>query len=91
MNSWISRSSGSEAAVGFGMLIFVGLFAATPIAFILVNSFNVASPGHPFRGGLQGWSEAFGDGKTLNAVGYSFFLSIRSFIGVAIAFAISRL
>lgn len=91
MNSWISRSSGSEAAVGFGMLIFVGLFAATPIAFILVNSFNVASPGHPFRGGLQGWSEAFGDGKTLNAVGYSFFLSIRSFIGVAIAFAISWL
>jgi iron(III) transport system permease protein len=91
MNSWISRSSGSEAAVGLGMLIFVGLFAATPIAFILVNSFNVASPGHPFRGGLQGWSEAFGDGRTLNAVGYSFFLSIRSFIGVAIAFALSWL
>ena len=88
---FIPRSSGSEAAVGLAALICVGVFAATPIAFILVNSFNIASPGHPFRGGLQGWSEAFADGKTLSAVGYSFLLSIRSFVGVAIAFAVSWL
>ena len=91
MISWISKSSGSEAVAGLGTLIFVGLFAVSPIAFILVNSFNIASPGHPFRGGLQGWSDAFGDGKTLSAVGYSFLLSIRSFVGVAIAFAVSWL
>ena len=54
MISWISKSSGSEAVAGLGTLIFVGLFAVSPIAFILVNSFNIASPGHPFRGGLQG-------------------------------------
>ena len=91
MISWITKSSGSEAVAGLGTLIFVGLFAVSPIAFILVNSFNIASPGHPFRGGLQGWSDAFADGKTLSAVGYSFLLSIRSFVGVAIAFAVSWL
>ena len=91
MISWISKSSGSEAVAGLGTLIFVGMFAVSPIAFILVNSFNIASPGHPFRGGLQGWSDAFGDGKTLSAIGYSFLLSIRSFVGVAIAFAVSWL
>jgi len=87
----ISRFSGSEITLGFGTLFFLGVFAASPIAFILINSFNIASPGHPFRGGLQGWSEAFADGKTLSAIGYSFLLSIRSFIGVAIAFALSWL
>jgi ABC-type spermidine/putrescine transport system permease subunit II len=86
MISWISKFSGSEAVAGLGTLIFVGMFAATPIAFILVNSFNIASPGQAFRGGLQGWTDAFADGKTLSAVGYSFLLSIRSFFGVAIAF-----
>jgi iron(III) transport system permease protein len=91
MTRWISRYSGSEAAAGLGILVFVGLFAASPIAFILVNSFNLAAPGHPFRGGLQGWSDAFADGKTLSAVGYSLLLSIRSFVGVAIAFAVSWL
>ena len=91
MTGWISRSSGSEAAVGLGTLVFVGLFAASPSAFILVNSFNIAAPGYPFRAGLQGWSEAFADGKTLSAIGYSFLLSIRSFVGVAIAFAVSWL
>ena len=91
MISWISKSSGSEAVAGLGTLIFVGMFAVSPIAFILVNCFNIASPGHPFRGGLQGWSDAFGDGKTLSAIGYSFLLSIRSFVGVAIAFAVSWL
>lgn len=91
MTGWISRSSGSEAAVGLGTLVFVGLFAASPIAFILVNSFNIAAPGYPFRAGLQGWSEAFADGKTLSAIGYSFLLSIRSFVGVGIAFAVSWL
>jgi hypothetical protein len=33
MIGWISRSSGSEAAIGLGTLVFVGLFAASPIAF----------------------------------------------------------
>ena len=87
----ISRSSTSEMALGFSTFLFVVLFAASPIAFILVNSFNISSPGHPFRAGLQGWFDAFADYKTLSAVGYSFLLSIRSFVGVAIAFALSWL
>jgi ABC-type Fe3+ transport system substrate-binding protein len=44
MTGWISRSSGSEAAIGLGTIVFVGLFAASPIAFILVNSFNWPHP-----------------------------------------------
>lgn len=87
----ISRSSTSEMALGLSTFLFVALFAASPIAFILVNSFNISSPGHPFRAGLQGWFDAFADYKTLNAVGYSFLLSVRSFVGIAIAFAISWL
>jgi iron(III) transport system permease protein len=87
----ISRFSTSEIALGFSTFLFVALFAASPIAFILVNSFNISSPGHPFRAGLQGWFDAFADYKTLNAVGYSFLLSVRSFVGIAIAFALSWL
>jgi iron(III) transport system permease protein len=87
----ISRSSTSEMALGLSTFLFVALFAASPIAFILVNSFNISSPGHPFRAGMQGWFDAFADYKTLNAVGYSFLLSVRSFVGIAIAFALSWL
>jgi iron(III) transport system permease protein len=82
---------GSELAIGIGTFFFVALFAATPLAFVIINSFNVSSPGYPFAAGLEGWREAFADGRSLKSIGYSFLLSIRSFIGVACAFAISWL
>src|SRR5262249_20462635 len=44
-----------------------------------------------FAMGLEGWTKAFADGKTLSAIGYSFFLSIRSLVGVVVAFAIAWL
>ena len=83
--------SGGELALGVCALAVVALFAATPVAFVIVNSFNMASPGHPFLPALDGWRQAFADEKTLGAIGYSFLLSIRVVIGIAIAFALAWL
>lgn len=83
--------TGGELGLGFGALAFVALFAAVPVAFVIVNSFNLASPGHPFLPALDGWRQAFADPKTVSAIGYSFLLSIRVVIGVVIAFALAWL
>lgn len=81
----------SETFAGFAVLLLVGLFTLAPLGFVILNSFNVALPGKPFRLGLGGWVEAFSEPKTLRAIGYSILLSTRSFIGVGVAFALSWL
>ncbi len=86
-----AERSASDLAIGYGTFLFVGLFAAVPLAFVIVNSFNMASPGHPFTPGVDGWKEAFADDKTLSAVGYSVLLSIRSLVGVVVSFALAWL
>jgi iron(III) transport system permease protein len=58
---------------------------------VIVNSFNVALPGKPFQLGFAGWQEAFSEPKTVRAVGYSFLLSTRAFIGAGVAFVLSWL
>jgi len=74
---------------GICIVALVGLFTVVPLAFVILNSFNVALPGKPFQFGLAGWQEAFFEPKTLRAIGYTFLLSLRSFIGVGIAFLLS--
>src|SRR5687768_3016958 len=71
------------------LLVIVATVTLAPIAFVIVNSFNVGSPGEGFRFGLQGWREAFGAPRTLNALQFSLLFSVRSFIGLAMAFLIS--
>ena len=85
------RYFSTEKAIGIGIFFWVALFAATPLAFVVVNSFNVADPGDAFTLGLDGWHQAYGDERTMSSIGYSFLLSIRSFIGVGIAFGLSWL
>jgi len=86
----LSGSWGFKLA-GIVIVSLVGLFTVVPLGFVVLNSFNVASPGKPFQLGLAGWQEGFSDPKTARAIVYSFLLSMRSFIGVGIAFLLSWL
>jgi iron(III) transport system permease protein len=83
-----------RSGLWIGALIFIGVAALTltPIFFILLGSFDSARPGEAvWRFGLRGWQEAFSSRGTLTSIGYSFLLSIRCLIGIAVAFFISWL
>lgn len=67
----------------------IAAVSLTPVLFIVINSFNVAGTGESWQFGFQGWVEAFGSRQTLNAIGYSFLLSVRSLIGISAAFVLS--
>jgi iron(III) transport system permease protein len=77
--------------LGFGLMAIVSVFTLTPVLFIITNSFNSAPPNENYRFGFEGWRDAFGSPRTLNAIGYTFLLNIRSFAGIAIAFVFSWL
>jgi len=82
-----------RAPLIMGALLVLGIAAltVTPVIFILVNSLNVARPGEPWRFGLEGWKEVFQSPRTLSAIGYSFLLTARTAIGIAVAFVFSWL
>lgn len=69
----------------------VGTVSLTPVVFILFNSVNVAAETKPWQFGLDGWIAVFTNRLTLSAVGYSLLLSIRSVIGIVIAFVMAWL
>jgi iron(III) transport system permease protein len=70
----------------------VGLFTVVPLAFVVVNSFNVAGAGQPWTFGLSGWAEVLlGSAKTAAALLFSLILAVRAPLAVAIAFGISWL
>ena len=77
--------------LGLAVLAGVGTFTVAPAVFVLVESFNVADLTQPFRFGLDGWAAVFSSPKTLDSIGYSFLLSIRIPLGVAVAFVIAWL
>jgi iron(III) transport system permease protein len=81
-----TRTAYSAAVLGT-----VALFTVVPLAFVILNSVNVASPGETFRFGTSGWIESFTNPKTLKAIGYSFLLATRSLIAIVVAFAIAWL
>ena len=76
---------------GAALIAVVGAVSLTPVVYILVDSFNVASQIEPWKFGWDGWASAFGNRNTVSAMGYSFLLTIRSVIGIAIAFIVSWL
>jgi len=82
-----------RAPLFMGALLILGIAAltVTPIIFILINSLNVARPGESWRFGLEGWQEVFQSSRTLSAIGYSFLLTVRTAIGIAVAFIFSWL
>jgi iron(III) transport system permease protein len=79
----------ASAAGTLFLLLVIATVTLAPIGFVVVNAFNVAPPGEGFKFGLEGWREAFAAPRTLNALAFSFLFSIRSFIGLALAFLIS--
>jgi iron(III) transport system permease protein len=76
---------------GFALVLIVGAVCLTPVVFIIVNSFNVADPGRPWEFSIEGWKQAFSARQTLAAIGYTLILSVRSLIGIVIAFILSWL
>jgi iron(III) transport system permease protein len=81
----------ADVALGIAMLLVIGLVTFVPVVFVLVDSFNIAGTGDGFRWGVDGWIEVFSSPKTLSSIGYSFLLSIRIPIAIAIAFVIAWL
>jgi iron(III) transport system permease protein len=77
----------------FGLLLVavVGILTAFPTLYLLVNSFNIAQPGHPFVFGTSVWGEVLTDPRVRRSIGYTFLLSLRAPIGVTIAFVIAWL
>ena len=76
---------------GLGLCAIIAALTLTPVLFIIINSFNAASPSENWRFGFDGWREAFGSPRTLAAIGYTFILNIRSVVAIAVAFLFSWL
>ena len=73
------------------LLAAAGVVSLPPVVFILMNSVNTADPADPFVFGLQGWVDGFGNRKTLDAIGYSFLLNLRTVVGIGVAFLLAWL
>jgi iron(III) transport system permease protein len=80
-----------EKILGGALLIIIGCLTFAPVLYVLVSSFDVSGPSEPYRFGLEGWQDAFSNPKTLSSIGYSFLLSIRIPIAIAVAFPIAWL
>jgi iron(III) transport system permease protein len=80
-----------EKILGGALLIIIGCLTFAPVVYVLVSSFDVSGPSESYRFGLEGWRDAFSNPKTLSSIGYSFLLSIRIPIAIAIAFPIAWL
>lgn len=76
---------------GGALLIAVALVTLAPVLYVLIASTNVAKVGAPYSFGLTGWVEVFGNTKTWGSIVTSFLLSIRTPLGLAIAFVIAWL
>lgn len=90
--AWAGRHGvPGERSLGLALIAVVGALTAAPVLYVLIDSFNVSAAGEPFRFGLTGWAQIFASPKTLSSIGYSFLLSIRIPIGIAVAFVIAWL
>lgn len=76
---------------GMCLLACVACFTLAPVVYVLVSSFDGAGIGEPYRFSLDAWRDAFSNPKTLGSIGYSFLLSIRIPIAIAVAFPIAWL
>jgi iron(III) transport system permease protein len=79
----------------FSMLAFLAVTMGLPLFFLLIGSFNLATPGKPAVYGLDNWIRAFSDPGTLSALWMSFLLSIARlipamFFSVIFAWLIAR-
>jgi iron(III) transport system permease protein len=80
-----------EWLAGLLLLILIGLVTLAPVAYVVVESFDVSPLGAPFRFGLDGWRDIVGSQRTWNSIIYSFILSVRVPIAILVALGISWL
>jgi iron(III) transport system permease protein len=76
---------------GFGLLALVAAVTLVPVIYVVVESFDVAPLGAPFRFGLDGWSDIFSSPRTWSSILYSFILAVRVPIAIAIALGVTWL
>src|SRR5438445_6302146 len=79
----------------FSMLAFLALAMGLPLLFLLVGSFNLATPGKAAVYGLDNWVRAFSDPGTISALWMGFLLSVVRLIpamilSVLVAWLIAR-
>lgn len=80
-----------EIAGGVALLAALGLLALLPVGFVVVNSFT-HGPGAVEQGWtLAAWQRVFSETRTVGAIAYSFLLSVRIPIGLAVAFVLAWL
>lgn len=88
------RRSPMSTLLGAVVLVLVGAVVVAPIAFMLVQSFNVAGLGNSFEPGLGAWDALFGSERTLDSLGHTFVLAMRVpaavLLGAGIAWFLAR-
>ncbi len=77
------------------LLLVVGFLVLTPLALMILNSFQIARPGQPIVWGLEGWVKAFTTPGIIKAMTNTFTLAITRqaialFIGAFFAWLIAR-
>lgn len=87
----LAAALSSDRALGALLLIVVGALTLVPVAYVLVESFDVAGTAEPFKFGLSSWIETFSNARTLSSIGYSILLAVRIPIGIAVAFCVAWL
>src|SRR5690242_6864612 len=76
-------------AANTAFLYAVVLAAIVPVGFLLVYSFNAAAFGAPYRFGFDAWGAVFSKPANLAAIGTTFVLSLRTFVGGLVALLLS--
>jgi iron(III) transport system permease protein len=67
----------------------VGFVCVLPVAIVIVGSFSEGNPFNNFHGTVAPWFRASASSQTLQAIGYSFVLSLRVPVALAISFMIA--
>jgi iron(III) transport system permease protein len=77
------------AVGGWVALLLVAAICILPVAVIVLGSFSEGNPFNDFHASLDPWRRALASPQTLSSVGYSFLLSLRVPLGLAISFVIA--
>src|SRR5579862_1703205 len=74
---------------GWSSLVVVAAICVLPIVVIVLGSFSEGNPFNDFHASLEPWRRAAESSRTLNSIGYSFLLSLRVPLGLAISFVVA--